>query len=181
MLLVGRDRSPFVRRTSTVLEFLKLPYERLTLATTDVDELKPFNPLVRVPALVLDGGETLIDSSAIIDYLLEAGDPSCRLLPAGGALRRHILRMSAFATGVMKKGVAAAYEMRQRPAELVHGPWLQQLKGQVRAGLAELEKMATGKQWLHGAEPGAARNVVGIRGAISSNVKLSDHAARSIG
>jgi hypothetical protein len=29
--------------------------------------------------------------------------------------------------------------------------------------------------------PGAARNVVGIRGAISSNVKLSDHAARSIG
>ena len=28
---------------------------------------------------------------------------------------------------------------------------------------------------------GAARNVVGIRGTISSNVKLSDHAARSIG
>jgi hypothetical protein len=28
---------------------------------------------------------------------------------------------------------------------------------------------------------GAARNVVGIRGAISSNVKLPDHAARSIG
>jgi len=37
-----------------------------------------------VPSLVLDGGETLVDSSAIIDHLLEVGDPEHRLLPASG-------------------------------------------------------------------------------------------------
>ena len=40
--------------------------------------------MVRVPSLVLDGGETLVDNSAIIDHLLEVGDPEYRLLPASG-------------------------------------------------------------------------------------------------
>ena len=157
MLLVGRDRSPFVRRTATVLESLELAFERLPIATADAEELIKHNPLGRVPALVLDGGETLIDSAAIIDYLLEVGDPDHRLLAASGESRRAVLRTSAIATGVMEKGVAAAYEMRQRqPGELVHEPWLRQLKDQVKAGLAELEKAAVGKRWLHGAEPGLA-------------------------
>ena len=156
MLLVGRDRSPFVRRTATVMEFLGLRFERLPLATADAGELGKYNPLGRVPALVLDRGEILIDSAAIIDYVLEVGDPAQRLLPASGELRRRVLRTSAMATGIMEKGVAAAYELRQRPGELIHEPWLKHLKGQVRAGLADLERAADGKRWLHGPEPGLA-------------------------
>ena len=140
MLLIGRDLSPFVRRTATVIEVLGLPYERRKLTTADAPEaVAEFNPLARVPALVLEDGEVLIDSAAIIDYLLEIGDPDQRLLPAAGAVRRAVLRHSAMAIGVMEKGVAAAYEMRRRPAELVHAPWLDYIKQQVRDGLAYLE------------------------------------------
>jgi len=156
MLLIGRDRSPFVRRTATVIEFLNLPFERLPLATSDTDELAKYNPQGRVPALVLDDGEVLIDSAAIIDHLLEVGDPGHRLLAAGGKLRRDMLRTSAIAIATMEKGVAAAYEMRQRPSERVHQPWLQRLKEQARTGLAELEKVARGRLWLHGPEPSLA-------------------------
>ena len=79
MLLIGRDLSPFVRRTATVIEVLGLPYERRKLATADAPEaVAEFNPLARVPALVLEDGEVLIDSAAIIDYLLEIGDPDRR-------------------------------------------------------------------------------------------------------
>ena len=35
------------------------------------DKIVPFNPLRRVPTLVLDNGETLIESSVILDYLDE--------------------------------------------------------------------------------------------------------------
>lgn len=153
MLLIGRDLSPFVRRTATVIEALGLPYDRRKLATADAPEkVAAYNPLARVPALVLDDGEILFDSAAIIDHLLETGDTGHRLLPAAGAARRETLRNSAMATGVMEKGVAAAYEMRRRPAELVHEPWLNYIGQQVRDGLAYLEGAIAGKAWLSGEE-----------------------------
>ena len=62
-----------------------LAYRQVGLSTADeTAEIAKFNPVVRVPSLVLDGGETLVDSSAIIDHLLEVGDPEHRLLPASG-------------------------------------------------------------------------------------------------
>ena len=62
-----------------------LAYRQVGLSTADdTAELAKFNPVVRVPSLVLDGGETLVDNSAIIDHLLEVGDPEHRLLPASG-------------------------------------------------------------------------------------------------
>ena len=62
-----------------------LAYRQVGLSTADdTAELAKFNPGVRVPSLVLDGGETLVDNSAIIDHLLEVGDPEHRLLPASG-------------------------------------------------------------------------------------------------
>lgn len=159
MILIGRDLSPFVRRTATVIEMLELPYERRKLATADADaakEVAKINPLSRVPALILDDGEVLIDSAAIIDYVLEIGDPDGNLLPANGAARREVLRLSAFATGVMEKGVAAAYERSKRPKELMHEPWRQYLRSQISEGLAVLEAAATGKTWLTGEAPSLA-------------------------
>ena len=62
-----------------------LAYRQVGLSTADeTAEIAKFNPVVRVPSLVLDGGETLVDNSAIIDHLLEVGDPEHRLLPASG-------------------------------------------------------------------------------------------------
>jgi len=64
---------------------LWLAYRQVGLSTADeTAEIAKFNPVVRVPSLVLDGGETLVDNSAIIDHLLEVGDPEHRLLPASG-------------------------------------------------------------------------------------------------
>jgi len=64
---------------------LGLAYRQVGLSTADdTAEIAKFNPVVRVPSLVLDGGETLVDNSAIIDHLLEVGDPKHRLLPASG-------------------------------------------------------------------------------------------------
>ena len=85
-----------------MIEVLGLPYERRKLATADAPEaVAEFNPLARVPTLVLEDGEVLIDSAAIIDHLLEIGDPDQRLLPAAGAARRAVICHSAMATGVM--------------------------------------------------------------------------------
>ena len=151
MLLVGRDLSPFVRRTAIVLDTLKIAVDRQKLAAIEDGEiLSRLTPLGRVPVLVLDDGETLIDSAAIADYALEIADSDYRLLPESGSGRRRVRYLCAVAPGAMDKGVAASYERYRRPKEKIHQPWLDRLFDQLRRGAAALEAAAHGREWLHG-------------------------------
>ncbi len=59
MILIGRLLSPFVRRVQVTLNLLGLECERKPYGTaTHVDEIGAVNPLRRIPALVLDAGDT---------------------------------------------------------------------------------------------------------------------------
>src|SRR6187397_2145144 len=72
MILIGQYDSPFVRRVALALRFYGLPFEQRPWSTFgDADKLAAFNPLRRVPTLLLDGGEVLIESTAMLDYLDE--------------------------------------------------------------------------------------------------------------
>lgn len=150
MLLVGRDLSPFVRRCAVTLHLYGLPFERAEYATTtDVDKIRVHNRLVRVPALVLDDGETLIDSTAILDHLDEtAGDK--RLTPAGGAERRAVLRDVYHALGAAEKAILVAYERNpgMRDQSLYCQPWVDRLLGQAGGGLAVVEETLSQQEWL---------------------------------
>ncbi|MFT5450370.1 MAG: glutathione S-transferase [Gammaproteobacteria bacterium] len=147
MILYGRYLSPFVRRTAIVFRNLGLPYEHSS-SGTDSAEVAEHNPLRRVPTLALADGEVIIDSAAMIDYALEQAGGGLELLPARGAPRRVVLRVSAIATGVMEKSVASAYERSKRPKDKIHKEWLDQLDAQVVAGLGELDGAAAGKTFL---------------------------------
>ena len=156
MILLGRDLSPFVRRTATVLNLLGVNYERRIVSTADdAEEIRQHNPLGRVPALIIDS-EALVDSAAIIDYALELADPEHKLLAAAGVARRRTLQLSALATGAMEKGVASAYEVAQRPAELVHAPYREKLQQQALAGLAALDQQTPANGWFGGTAPDLA-------------------------
>ena len=70
MILVGQYDSPFVRRVAVTLHHYHMPFTRNALSVfRDVPDMRKINPLVRVPALLLESGETLVDSHAIIDCL----------------------------------------------------------------------------------------------------------------
>ena len=126
MILVGRYLSPFTRRTAIVLKTLNIDFEVKTLpATPENAELVAINPLGRVPAVVLDDGEVLIDSAAIIDHLLEVGDPDNTLLAASGADRRAVMRLVGVAQGTMEKTVGVVYEQNKRPEAAIMNPgWI---------------------------------------------------------
>ncbi|WP_119418389.1 glutathione S-transferase family protein [Desertibaculum subflavum] len=157
MILIGRYLSPFVRRVAVSLQLAGLSYEHRALSTVDdLAEVKKLNPLGRVPALVLDDGEVLVDSNAILDHVDEMAGPSRALLPAAGKPRRQALQAVGLGLGVLEKGVAAVYERTKRPKELIHAPWRDQLDGQVKDGLAALERMLGDRTWFGGAKPNQA-------------------------
>ena len=68
MFLIGQYDSPFVRRVAIALRLYGMPFEHRPWSTFgDADKIAPYNPLRRVPTLVLDSGEALIESTAILD------------------------------------------------------------------------------------------------------------------
>ena len=151
MILIGRDLSPFVRRVAVAMKTLGLPFARRELSTVDdKDTIKALNPLGRVPALILENDEALIESAAILDHLDEMVGPAKALLPLKGEQRRETLRLVALATGVMDKGVATLYERIKRPAEKIHQPWQEHLEQQIEGGLTALDAATKGKSFLVG-------------------------------
>ncbi|MCA6224144.1 MAG: glutathione S-transferase family protein, partial [Phenylobacterium sp.] len=85
MELVGPWFSPFTRRVGITLNLLGIDFRHNALhAFEEKERVKSFNPMGKVPILVLEDGETLIDSSAIADYLDERVGPDRALLPSSG-------------------------------------------------------------------------------------------------
>jgi glutathione S-transferase len=111
MILIGQYDSPFVRRVAIALRLYAMAYEHRPWSTfADADRIAQFNPLRRVPALILDSGEVLIDSAAILDHLDEVAGRSRALIAASGDRRRNALKVCALATGLADKAVSLIYE-----------------------------------------------------------------------
>ena len=147
MKLVGPWFSPFTRRVGVTLNLLDMPFEHIALhAFEQKDEVKRFNAMGKVPILVLGDGETLIDSSAIADYLDELVGPERALTPPSGAARRRVQQLTVRALAVIEKAGAIYYESaKDEPGAAA----LDRVDaaGQAFAGLDELER-AAGPGWM---------------------------------
>src|SRR6202158_4004935 len=138
MILIGQYDSPFTRRVAIALRLYDLAFEHRPWSTFgDSDRIAPYNPLRRVPTLVLDGGEALIESTAILDYLDELVGPEKAMIAARGPERRHGLKICALATGLGDKAVSLVYErvLRKDASKL----WVERCEAQIGAVLDALE------------------------------------------
>jgi glutathione S-transferase len=154
MLLIGMFDSPFVRRVAVSMKLSGIPFEHANWSVgKDFERIREFNPLARVPALVIGSKETLVESGAILDYIDELAGSERRLLPAAGPERRQALKLMAIATGAAEKGVAQVYERVFRPEEKRHAPWVDRCHRQMNSALAALDAEVADRgasQWLVG-------------------------------
>ncbi|MEM0906732.1 MAG: glutathione S-transferase family protein [Pseudomonadota bacterium] len=145
MKLIGRNLSPYTRKVAIWCALQGRTIDREELATTDpaaMEALAAYHPGVRVPALVLDDGDVLVDSAAICDFLDDTGSP--RLVPETGLARRQCLKVMGLAHATTEKIVALVYEKDRRPEAYVWDDWIARLTRQVSGGLDALEAAATG-------------------------------------
>lgn len=138
MILIGQYDSPFVRRVGIAMALYGMAFEhRLWSTFSDADKIRPYNPLTRVPTLVLDNGEVLIESHLILDYLDGLVSPELAMFPRHEPLRHQAFKIAALATGFADKAVSLFYEKRlHQEASRV---WEERCRGQIAATLAVLD------------------------------------------
>jgi glutathione S-transferase len=143
MILVGQYDSPYARRVAISLMVLGVPYEHDTRSVFgDFDSMRKTNPLGRIPSLVLDDGEVLIDSAAILDWIDEWVGPERALLPRRGLARREALRRIALANGAVDKiGGGVNYERLIRPSRYRWPQWIARCTTQGQGALAALDAL----------------------------------------
>ncbi len=154
MELIGMLDSPFVRRVAVTAQFLGIPYEHNPLSIfKGYDEFRKVNPLVKVPTLICDDGQMLVDSTLIIDYLQSLSDTDKKLMPQSGTEYIRALRIIGVSLVAMEKVVQLIYERLQRPREVQHKPWITRLDQQLRGALNQMEASAgDGSSWFFGGE-----------------------------
>ena len=150
MLLIGRYLSPFTRRVAVTLNMLGFEFKNQPLTAWDnLEAVRLLNPLGRVPALMLEDGEVLIDSAAILDYIDEMVGPAKALTPQSGPKRRAVLRLSYVAVGAMEKAGQIRWETAMRPSDKIHEPWVDHNRSQILSALEWLESQVQGP-WMLG-------------------------------
>jgi glutathione S-transferase len=138
MILIGQYDSPFVRRVGIALTLYGLPFEHRPWSTFgDADTIRPYNPLTRVPTLVLDDGDVLIESHHILDYIDRLVPADRVMFPVAEPARHRALKIAALATGMADKAVSLFYE------RVLHGDrsetWVARCTTQITATMAALE------------------------------------------
>jgi glutathione S-transferase len=138
MILIGQYDSPFVRRVGIALRLYGQPFEHRPWSVFgDGDRIRAVNPLMRVPTMVLDGGDVLVDSASILDHIDSLVPAGKRLIPQVEPARRRAMRVMALATGLGDKAVSLFYEYRLH--ETVSEVWAERCRVQMGAVLKVLE------------------------------------------
>lgn len=145
-LIIARP-SPYARKARIALVEKDLPFELVVdnpwQPTTHIREV---NPLGKVPALVLDDGRVIHDSTVIVEYLETLGRPPV-LIPAEPALRVLHKQIEALADGVCDAVVLIRLE-RTRPTAMQSRDWEQRQHAKIVAGVAELSRGLGAREWF---------------------------------
>jgi glutathione S-transferase len=136
MRLVIATPSPFARKARIALLEKNLPHE--VIVQNPWQTHIAANPLGKVPALLLDDGRVVHDSSVILEYL-ETLDAPPALIPADRAQRVRHKQVEALADGICDAVVLIVNE-RARPPLQQSAEWIARQAGKLGPSLAFLEK-----------------------------------------
>ena len=149
MKLVGSLTSPFVRKVRIVLSEKRIVYDfEVDIPWESVTRVAEYNPLSKVPVLILADGTTLYDSKVIVDYL-DSANPVSRLIPEFNRERSMVKRWEALADGICDAASTIFLE-RKRPNSLQSTEWISRQQKKVMLGLEVAARDLGDKKWCEG-------------------------------
>ena len=149
LTLLANTTSPYARKVRIALAEKKFEYQLQELSPwMDDNPVHAFNPLGKIPVLVLDDGTHLYDSRVIVEYL-DTVSPVSRLIPEPSRQRIAVKRWEALADGVCDAALAIVLEGR-RPAAQQSREWVERQRKKLEAGVTELSSELGDKAWCNG-------------------------------
>ncbi|CAJ49753.1 glutathione S-transferase [Bordetella avium] len=138
MKLIGSLTSPYVRKVRVVMAEKKLDYQlELENVWSPDTKIQQFNPLGKIPCLVMEDGGALFDSRVIVEYL-DTLSPVARLIPQSGRERAAVKSWEAIADGVLDACLAIVKE-KQRAEDRRSPEWIERQYGKIHAALRAMD------------------------------------------
>ncbi len=149
MKLIASLTSPYARKVRIVLAEKKIECDLVEDSPWAPETTVPdYNPLGKVPVLVLDDGTALFDSRVIVQYL-DTVSPVSRLIPEAGRQRIAVKRWEALADGICDAASAIVLE-RKRPARQQSKEWIDRQRRKIDLGLKGLASDLGERVWCNG-------------------------------
>lgn len=146
MKLLYTLTSPYARKVRIVAAEKRIEIEMLKVVLADSDcPVIQYNPLGKIPVLVLDDGESLFDSRVIVEYL-DNRTPLARLIPQEHSAKIWVRRWEALADGVCDAAILARQE-GARPENLRDPAVIEKQMGKVMRGLTQLNAELGENKW----------------------------------
>jgi glutathione S-transferase len=149
MKLFASLASPYARKVRIALAEKKIECE---FVEEDVwspnTQVTLYNPLGKVPVLVLDDGTPLYDSRVIVEHL-DAASPVGRLIPDRTRDRVVVRRWEALADGVLDAGILVRLE-RKRPLAKQDSDWVSRQLAKVLRGIKAASEDLGERTWCTG-------------------------------
>lgn len=138
--LLSATPSPYARKVRIALAEKSLAFELVTENPWNTGAATPsYNPLGKLPVLILEDGSTVYESSYILEWL-EVHCPYPPLFPADPHARLAARRIEVLADGVCDAIVLSLME-GLRPMEYRSQPWRDRQARKIEGGLAEVARL----------------------------------------
>lgn len=149
MKLVTSLTTPYGRKVRIVLLEKKIPFQlQVENPWLPDSKIAEFNPLGKVPVLVLEDGVSVFDSRVIVEYL-DHLTPIAHLIPSEARSRMVVRGVEALADGITDAAVAVYLE-RKRLSEQQSADWLTLQEKTLFRGLEALSEALGEKPWFLG-------------------------------
>ena len=149
MKLVASHTSPYARKVRIVMAEKRIDCEFVEDNVWGADTKSTlYNPLTKIPVLLLDDGISLYDSRVIAEFL-DGVTPVSRLIPESGRDRALVKRWEALGDGIADAGIAVFLE-RKRPAKLQSQDWIMRQLGKIDCAVAAAARELADRKFCHG-------------------------------
>ena len=150
MKLIGSLSSPYVRKVRVVMAEKKLDYQWVAEDVWSTDAMLKFNPLGKVPCLLMEGGEAVFDSRVIVEYV-DTLSPVGKLIPPSGRERVEVRTWEALADGLCDALLLARIEATWAPREGARSqPWIDRQMSRATSAIKARGQGLGDKAWCNG-------------------------------
>lgn len=152
MKLIGSLASPYVRKVRVVMAEKKLDYQLVLDNVWAQDTtVAQFNPLGKVPCLLMEAGEPMFDSRVIVEYL-DTLSPVGKLIPQQGRERAEVKTWEALADGLLDAAVLVRLENTWdgRTDEQRCPAWVERQMGKIHKSLKVMSQGLAEKPFCSG-------------------------------